>query len=245
MDPVVQWLFAVDRQLGPEGFQLLKVLYLDTLRSTRRALTDKVQCPHDIYSQLCQDWKNGGEIGREEDHVIESSHMSPQHSLALLVHRLRVLVPQSALGDAERATKELRNKNLGAEECLSDLQKLGVTCSKVTFTLSQDSKALECLVKCYVNLTQLRRHELKIELARAVKIHGDNSTIFEIISELFAKQSRRNRCAGAIAMFVSSMQKAQAPKSTYVELQRNLSWAEIPHNQFTIPGRTYYKCWSQ
>ena len=247
MDPVVQWLLEVDRQLAPEGFQLLKALYLDTLRSKRRALSDGVQSPHELHSLLCDDW-NGGDneqttAAPDGNHVQESSRMSPEYSLALFIHRLSVLlVPSSAQPDAQRAAREFKNKSLGAEECLASRDRLGITCPPVTFAFSQDSNALECLVKCYVSLTQQRRYELKLELARKAKMHGDNASIFDILAELFARQGHREGCSKAIAGFASSMEQAKAPISSYVELEQNLTQSSVPHEKIIIPGIINSSC---
>ena len=213
----------------------MKVLYLDTLRSRRRTLSDHITQPHQLHSQLCNDWNSAGE-SRGEDHVLEASQMSLQHSLALFIHRLRVLVPLATHSDPERAAREIKNKSLGAELCLDRLLELGVTCPHSNFTFSQESNALECLVKCYVNLTQRQRYELKQELAGKVTMSGEDSTIFELVAQLFAKQGRSDRCAGAVGVFVSSMEQAQVPRLAYVELQHNLSSAAVPHNKINIPG---------
>ena len=175
---VEEWLFQVDQNLSPEGFQLLKVLYLNTLQF--RTLSDQVNQPHELHGALSSDWSVEGEQdggGR----VLESARMSPRDSLSLFVHRLRVLVPP--------AQTELRDrKGLGAQECLDRLP-LGLSApsSFLTVEISQESKMLECLVKTYVILTpRPQRVALMRNLGQKTDTHADNLPTYQLFGRFFA-----------------------------------------------------------
>lgn len=207
-DEHLQWLTYVNDRLGPEGFSLLKVLYL---RDLRRRNLDDLEGPREL--------------------VQVSEELSWEQSLALFVHRLRVLVPPpTTVDDRLRDTKEL-----GAQRCLEDLEKRAINIPQMRVELSNESKMLECLVKSYVNLTQQERSTLKRGLLQE-SVHESNATIFEAFARLFTKEKSHNRCQNIVATFVASMDLAKCPKQIYIELQENLNTHGLHDVPIPIPG---------
>ena len=190
LDPTVVWLTSVGQQLGPEGFQLLKALYCDTLSC--RKLSKDANEPRDLYELS----RAGRGAAASLTHVFESARMPPRDALALFIHRLELLVPQSEESD------------LGANNCLASLGRSDVERPTMRVVITQESKMLGCLVTRYVNMSPPERATLKLALAYQLSVHPDNVTIFEIIRDLFMQQGRENRCEKVVAAFVTCLQTA-------------------------------------
>ena len=218
LDPTAVWLTGVGQQLGPEGFQLLKALYCDTLSC--RKLSDDANEPRDLYELS----RTEGGAAASLTHVFESAQMPPRDALALFIHRLELLVPQPEEND------------LGANNCLASLERSDVERPTMRVVTTQESKMLECLVTRYVNMSPPERATLKLALAYQLSVHPDNVTIFEIFHRLFVHQGRKKRCKKVVAAFVTCLQTARSPRVVYVDLQQNLDDSSVPHDTMAIPG---------
>ena len=223
IDPVQKWLVSDDlgRKLSAEGFELLKSLYRNTL--PHGVLSNRVQQPRDLY-----------DLPQQQG----APPLSQQDSLALLVRRLCVLAPQQSGGSRRRRLRELRKKDLGAQDCLNGLGKYGVLTRTpaLTIEISQESKLLECLVRRYVNMTPNQRRALRETLGRRVDARQENFTVYEIFSDLFTGQTSQNRCQNIVDLFVTSLDEARAGRNVYIELRRELDECLIPHGPIPIPG---------
>ena len=218
-----QWLFEVGQNLSSKGFQLLKVLYLNTLPF--RTLSDHVNQPHELHSALSGNW-SVAEQREDDERVVETERMSPRDSLALLVHRLRVLVPSPSA--------ELRSrKGLGAQECLERLPAASAPSSFLTVEISQESKMLECLVKTYVNLTPRQRVSFTRHLGQEMGTHADNLTTYQLLGCFFT--TYKTRIKEGVAVFAKALRHVKSP-SACVQLEENLSSYDIPHEPIQIPG---------
>lgn len=230
VDPT-KWLIEVDRKLGPDGFQLMKALYCRTL--PQRTLSERVKTPRDLYNYTALERNEA----TPSCNVQERECMPPQDSLALFLHRLRILVPQSTQVNPEKRLRELKKKDFGAQDCLDCLDQCGINSPPLLRVLiSQESKLLEYLVRSYVNLSPRQRLALKRELARLVGVNAGNETMFEIYSELFKTQKHENRCRNIVALFVASLQNASCPRAVFEQLQQDLQTVGIPLGTIPIPG---------
>ena len=229
LDPS-KWLVEVDRKLGPDGFQLMKALYCRTL--PQRTLSEKVKTPWDLYKYTALERDDA----TPSCNVQERERMPPQDSLALFIHRLRILVPQSTQVNPEKRLREIRKKDFGAQDCLDCLDQCGISPPLLRVLISQESKLLEYIVRSYVNLSPRQRLALKRELARLVGVNAGNETMFEIYSELFIKQKHENRCRNVVALFVSSLQNASCPRAVFEQLQQDVQTVGIPLGTIPIPG---------
>lgn len=233
MDPTVRFLIDVSGKLSPEGLQLLKTLYSDTLPLGKLARVDD---PRVLY-HLTVD--GDASPSTRDVPVNEHKKLSPQDSLALFVHRLELLVPHSKKKDEEKRARELEIKDVGARACLDSLEQHGITRPSFTLVLSEESKMLECLVSCYVNMTpQRQRWPLKREMGAKVGRHPHQATVFEIFTALFTKwDESKNRCEGVVSVFVSCLQQAQSPRQSFIYLEQRLSASNVPHDPIPIPGK--------
>lgn len=226
MDPTTSWMFEVDQRLDREGFHLLRVLYLKTLPLAK--LTDGITLPHDLYEEPVK-ITTPMAVSSNHKNKQECKKLSPQHSLALFVHRLRILVPQSS-------SAEIRD-HFRAKDCLDAFRESGIICPPLDDgELSKESRMLECLVKCYVNMTQRRRLALKKALGQNVGLNAVNVNVFDIFSDLFIKRESQNRCEQAVAIFVGSLKQARSQPGAYIELERHLCTHNIAHDTIPIPG---------
>lgn len=230
VDPT-KWLIEVGRKLSPDGFQLMKALYCKSL--PQRVLSDKVKTPRDlyVYTALERDDATGPSCN-----VQERERMPPQDSLALFIHRLRILVPQATPVNPDKRLRELKKKDFGAQDCLDCLDRCGISPPLLRVLISQESKLMEYLVRSYVNISPRQRLALKRELARLVGVNASNETMFEIYSELFQKQEQENKCRSVVALFVTSLQNASCPRVVFEQLQHDLQTVGIPHGTIPIPG---------
>ena len=222
------WLIGVGRRLGPEGLQLLKALYCNTLPFG--ILADEVKEPRHLYDHTTF---KGGAASPSLAPIQEGERMPPQDSLALLIHRLSILVPESTQTNPKKRSRELK---LGAQDCLEYLQQCGITRPQLRIPITPESRLLECVVRRYVNMTQDQRKMLKTELGQGVGLNADNVTIFEIIGKIFQKQGSENKCEGVLAVFVRSLQQASSQRMVFEELQQDLDSRGIPHEAIPIPG---------
>ena len=230
VDPT-KWLIEVDRKLGQDGFQLMKALYCRTL--PQRTLSEKVKTPWDLFKFTALERVDA----TPSCNVQERERMPPQDSIALFIHRLRILVPQSTQVNPEKRLRELKKKDFGAQDCLDCLGQCGINSPPLLRVLiSQESKLLEYLVRSYVNLSPRQRLALKRELARLVGVNASNETMFEIYSELFQTHKHENRCRNIVALFVTSLQNASCPRAVFEQLQQDLQTVGIPLGTIPIPG---------
>ena len=210
------------RRLGWEEFLLLKTLYIKTL--CLRILFD-VNTPQEVYQHSLEN-----EIGatRRDGLIKENMRLSRQELLALLAYRLQILIPTS-----EVLTKK-DTRNMGAKDAISSLQDLlGALPTVEEIEISKESRLVECLVKCYVNMTSKQRNVLKQCFAACLGLNADTATIFEMFADQFMRPTPPEE---VVMMFTSSMRQAQCHRSAYIELQENLQKHSIPHQEIHIPG---------
>ena len=228
MEPTILFLIDVSRKLSPEGVHLLKTLYCGTLPLGKLARLEDPRHLHD----LTVDRSAPSSINE-----VPANEISSQDSLALFVHRLELLVPQSREPDKEKRARELRSKDVGAQACLDSLEQHGITRPTLTVAISEESKMLECLVKCYVNMAPKQRTALKRELGGQVGIHPDQATIFDIFAALFTDRERENGCESVVSLFISSMQKAHSSLQTFTDFEQHLSACNVPHGPIPRPSK--------
>ena len=208
------------RRLGWEEFLLLKTLYIETL--CLRILSG-VNTLQEVYRHSIEN-----EIGatRRDGLIKENMGLSRQELLALLAYRLQILIPTS-----EVLTKE-DTRNMGAKDGISNLQDLLGTLPTVEeIEISKGSRLVECLVKCYVNMTSKQRNELKQCFATCLGLNAETATVFKMFVDQFMRPPEE-----VVMMFTSSMRQAQCHRSAYIELQENLQKHSIPHEEIHIPG---------
>ena len=216
---VFEWLTSVGFKLSSEGLQLMKTLYLPTLQLWKLNRVNDPRQLHDIPLQgdATSFWR--GDRPRERD------TLSPRDSLALFIHRLNILAPQSTVED-----------KLGARDCLTSLDKCGVAVPTLNVPLSKESRVIECLVQSYVNINSTQQRLVtKRALADRVGVNVEN-TIFDIFVKMFTKEIGPSRCKNMVAEFVYSLQQARSPRETYMKLKHDLRDCDGPHELVTIPG---------
>ena len=227
---IFRWWIEVCKKLGREEFQLLKSLYLVTL--PLRVLQDNVKEPQDhahlLYDlPLERDVATRSAIG--DGYVREP--LTPQQSLALFVHRLQLLVPVKG-----RLSKE-DERHLGGKVCISSLESLlGVLPSVEGVHFPTESRLMECLVKCYVNLSSAQRCKIKEKLAECLGLNVEVATIFDVFAELFIKQRSNYDPQGIVAKFTFSMQSARCGRASYEDLRDCLLQYNILHSEINLPG---------
>ena len=213
-------LFEVGRRLGWEEFLLLKTLYIETLCLRILSCVNTLQ---EVYQHSIE---NRIGVTRRDGLIKENMRLSRQELLALLAYRLQILIPTS-----EVLTKK-DTRNMGAKDAISSLQNLLGTLPTVEeIEISKESRLVECLVKCYVNMTSKQRNVLKQCFAACLGLNADTATIFEMFADQFMRPPEE-----VVMMFTSSMRQAQCHRSAYIELQENLQKHSIPHEEIHIPG---------
>ena len=235
-----KWLVELGRTLTREEFDLLKALYLKTLGL--RALQDFVKEPRDhvrLLFDLPQEKEQrvsaGGDprnFGATLGHVSECDKLTPSQSLALLVHRLQILVPTSP---AELRGKDTR-KSHGIKGALASLEtQLSCLPTAEGIEIHKESNLIECVIRCYVNLTRVQQQELMQSIAGCVGLTVDTATLFEVLAEFIVKRNRFD-AEKIVGEFVNVMPMARCNKTTYQEFEAELLQANLPHHPIPIPG---------
>ena len=155
-----KWLLGLDDKLSKDdGVQLLKILYS---KDVIEGDLDRARTPKEIF-------------------VLYSGNHSVDEAVAILLHRLTLLVPvktpdfdaeegATALEVAPDPVKILRAKDLGAQACLDHFEKCGVSRpdTRAEDLILQGAKLLESLVTVYVNVSPRKRNAIRERLARQI-----------------------------------------------------------------------------
>ena len=217
-----KWLLGVDEKLSKhDGLQLLKILYYKD--DIFEGELDAARKPTDIYtlSKRCQN-----------DDV--------RQAIALLIHRLTLLVPRSPPTEPEDSDAYLdpdklyQAKDLGAKACLDYLEdrKCQVVrpAVQVNDLISPESRLLECLVTAYVNVSPRKRKALRRELANRVGVHPTQFDLFNLICKLLRKGDDDAENIGG--EFVNALNNVEVPEPVYEHLRQQLNCHSIPLHRY-------------
>ena len=163
--------------------------------------------PQEVYQHSLEN-----EIGatRRDGLIKENMRLFRQELLALLAYRLQILIPTS-----EVLTKK-DTRNMGAKDAISSLQDLlGALPTVEEIEISKESRLVECLVKCYVNMTSKQRNFFCC-FATCLGLNAETATVFEMFVDQFMRPPEE-----VVMMFTSSMRQAQCHRSAYIALQEN------------------------
>ena len=161
------WVRGVrDKLSNSDGLQLLKILYYKDEGICERDL-DGAKSPIDLYT-------------------LSKNILGENDALDLLIHRVRLLVPQDGGGGGSSLDQNrlLQAKDLGARSCLDYLTTCRIAEDRenvlVDALLSPGAKLLECLVATYVNLSPRKRGEFGIQLTSTIGFFRGNYDLFNV-----------------------------------------------------------------
>lgn len=222
-----KWLLGVNNKLSKhDGLQLLKILYYKD--GITEGDLDAARRPTDIYtlSKNCQK----GDV---------------QQTVALLIHRLALLVPRSPPTDREdgggylNPDRLFQAKNLGAQACLDYLENKACQVVRPDIQVSDlippEGRLLECLVTTFVNVSPRKRKALRHQLANAVSVHPTQFDLFNLVGKFLRKGNGEDigDMEIIVSKFVSALNAIEVPKPVYDHLSQQLRSHSIPHAPFS------------
>lgn len=213
-----KWVIGVERKLSKDdGFQLLKILYYKDYGIDESDL-DAAKDPKRIYTLS----KN-------------SLRGNKNAALNLLIHRVRLLVPQyqpnaEERGDGSRDPIRLFNaKDLGAQACLDHLIECRLPPAQDVqidpTIISGEAKLLECLVTAYVNLSPRKRSEFRDQLTNIIGYFHGNCDLFNYFIKFLRHEE--NDAVRIIGDFVNILNNIRVPRMIPDLVQNELNLRNI------------------
>lgn len=224
--------------MGNEEFSLLKSLYLYTI--PERVLEDYVTDAFQLYElpTTAAGTNEETRIGAgataaaflSENMTKKSGVLTSEQSLALFVHRLGVLVPS----ESNTRLTEHDVRYMGAKKCLEDLKKGAdqQPLVDVESVISSESRLIESLVHCYVNLTSDERNAVKERLAKQAELNPERASLFDLFVRF--KEQKSNQ---VVKVFVSCMTDARCYRAPFFILEDKLRAHNVYDGEIVKPSK--------